>query len=148
MKNRLALTLIATFASIQPTAINPSLIKQAAHRAHRNFFAFNKTGPVSLKQKCGIIKRTYFDLNGIKYPGTAKQWAIDKLHTKKNFLMAYGAATTAFLALVSQQKYDTTYFLLETLPKACKALINHDNYDDPNPFEAAEKAADEAALHL
>lgn len=140
------LLVVVILISTEIKSMNLNNIAQAVKHAHRNFFAFNKTGPISLKQKCGIIKRAYFDLNGMKYPGTAKQWAIDKLHTKKRFWMAYSAATTLLLACASQQKYSPVYFLLETLAKTRKALINHHNYDGPNPFEQAEQAADAAAI--
>lgn len=146
MKNRYMLLIVAILtASANIDATSSNKIAQAVKAAHRNFVAFNKTGRVSLKQKYGIIKRTYFDVNGMKYPGSAKQWGIDKLHTQKRFWMAYSAVTTAFLTLASQQKYDAAFFLLETLPKTCQSIMNH-NYDGPNPFAQAEEVADKAAL--
>lgn len=158
MKNRHMLLIVATLAvSANIDATSSNNIAQAVKAAHRNFVAFNKTGRVSLKQKHGIIKRTYFDVNGMKYPGSAKQWGIDKLHTKKRFWMAYSALTTlGYMYSIKQNPgmsvaaidivADTLANLVPRPLFAIKRLIEHSDYEGANPFSAAEEAADKAAL--
>jgi hypothetical protein len=149
MKNRYILLLIAIFAtSAQLNAISPSNMAKAARIAFEECrtYAFKQRGPISVKQKYGFFADLARSFRG-KDSGTWKQHAIDKLHTKKNFWMAYSAITTLGYAYMMNCNQDLLCFVLQTTENTMKTIRSPQiYYDGTNPFAAAEKAADDAAL--